>query len=101
MTRNVEQGVLQVSTAASRAAYEAVERIVRIADDRPAGMIVHAVAEDAGGSVLIVDVWESDAAMDVFERERLLPAFAALPADPRGAMPERPVRHPAFLVVRA
>lgn len=100
MAEHAVPAVLQVSSAPSRAAYDAVDRVAGIAVGRPSGLIVHAAAEQADGKVLIVDVWESDAAMDAFERDRLLPAFAALPADPRGVMPERPVRHPAFVLVK-
>jgi len=48
--------------------------------------------------VLMVDVWESDAAMDTFERVRLFPAFEA------GGMADTvetpPTRHQAFHLVR-
>jgi hypothetical protein len=55
---------------------------------------VHAAAETDGG-VLIVDVWESDAHMDTFERERLFPALARLRVT--GAVErDRPTRHEAF-----
>lgn len=100
MAERTVPAVLQISSAPSRTAYDAVDRIAGIDIGRPSGLIVHAAAEQADGKVLIVDVWESDAAMDAFERDRLVPAFAALPADPRGVMPERPVRHPAFVVVK-
>ena len=90
--------ILQVSTATSREAYDVVERTVNLSADRPNGMIVHAAAEQADGSVLIVDVWESDAAMDAFERDRLFPAFASVPG---AAMTDPPTRRPAFHLVRA
>lgn len=90
--------ILQVSTASSREAYDAVERTLNLSADRPNGMIVHAAAEQPDGSVLIVDVWESDAAMDAFERARLFPAFASVPG---ATMTEPPTRHPAFHLVRA
>ena len=88
--------ILQTSTAPSRAAYDAVDAIVDLSGDPPAGMLVHAAAELVDGTVLIVDVWESDAAMDAFEQGRLLPAFASIPA---AVMSERPTRHPAFHLV--
>lgn len=89
--------VLQTSTAPSRALYDAVERVVGLSADRPAGMLIHAAAEQADGTVLMVDVWESDAAMDAFEQGRLLPALASTPGAP---MPERPTRHTAFHLVK-
>jgi quinol monooxygenase YgiN len=90
--------VLQVSTAPSREAYDVVDRVVDLSGDRPAGMLIHAAAEQTDGRVLIVDVWESDEAMDAFERGRLLPAFSAIPAE---VMPDPPTRHQAFHLVRA
>jgi quinol monooxygenase YgiN len=90
--------VVQVTNAPSRQAYDSMEQAVNVAGERPAGLIVHAAAETEDGSVLIVDVWESDAAMDAFERERLFPAFQA------GGMGELmralPTRHQAFAIVR-
>jgi hypothetical protein len=100
MAEHAVPAVLQVSSAPSRAAYDAVDRVVGIAANRPAGMIAHAAAEQADGTVLIVDIWESGPAMEAFEHDRLMPAFAGFPEDPRGLMPERPVPHPAFVVVR-
>ena len=52
MTQNIGQAILQVSSAPSRAAYDAVERVLGLTSDRPTGMIVHAAAEQADGSVL-------------------------------------------------
>jgi hypothetical protein len=100
VTQNGGQAILQVSSAPSRAAYDAVHGVLGLTSDRPAGMIVHAAAEQADGSVLIVDVWDSDSAMDTFERDQLFPAFEALPGGPGAAMAQRPVRHPAFEIVK-
>jgi hypothetical protein len=86
-----------VSSAPSRPVYDAVDRMVDLSGDRPTGMILHAAAEQADGTVLIVDAWESEEAMDAFERGRLLPAFAAMPGAP---MPVPPTRHPVFHLVR-
>jgi hypothetical protein len=91
--------VLQVSNAPSRQAYEAIEKSVNLTGNRPPGLLIHAAAETADGGVLIVDVWDSDAAMDACERERLLPAFQA------GGMAESmqqtpPTRHQTFHLVR-
>jgi quinol monooxygenase YgiN len=90
--------IVQVTTATSREAYDVVERTLNLSDNRPNGMIVHAAAEQPDGSVLIVDVWESNAAMDAFERGRLFPAFASAPG---AAMTEPPTRHPTFHLVRS
>jgi quinol monooxygenase YgiN len=90
--------VMLVSTAPSRDAYDAIDRLVDITGDRPSGLLVHSAAETADSTVLVVDVWESDAAMDAFERERLFPAFAA--GGMADAMQAPPKRHSTFRLVR-
>lgn len=89
--------ILQLSSAPSRAMYEAVERAVGLDLDRPAGMLVHAAAEQADGTVVIVDLWEEPTAMDVFERERLFPVFARL----ERPMVEPPARLATFELITA
>jgi hypothetical protein len=90
--------IVQISSAPSREVYDAVERVLRLSDDRPDGMIVHAATEQADGTVLLVDVWESERSMDAFEQDRLLPTFAAMPGGP---MPQAPTRQVAFHLVRS
>ncbi len=91
--------VVQVSNAPSRAAYEAIEQLVYLTGNRPPGLFIHTAAETAEGTVLIVDVWESDVAMDAFERERLFPALqAGGMADSMQQTP--PARHQTFHLVR-
>jgi hypothetical protein len=68
--------ILLVSTAPSRLAYDKVDALTRMSSDRPDGLIVHAAAEQADGTVSIVDVWESESQMRTFEQDRLFPAFA-------------------------
>ena len=90
--------IVQVTTAASRDAYEAVDRILDLSSTRPAGMLMHTASENPDGSVLLVDVWESDDAMDAFERERLFPALEA--GGQGAALQELPTRHQVFQLVR-
>jgi hypothetical protein len=51
----------------------------------PAGQVVHIEGPMESGGVRVVDVWESQEAMDAFFRDRLMPAFqkvgVAIPAD--------------------
>ena len=89
---------IQVSSAPSRDAYMAVEKVLDLAGNRPTGMVLHAASETGDGSVLIVDVWESDAAMDAFERQRLFPALET--GGQAAAMQAPPIRHHAFALVR-
>ena len=90
--------IVQVSSAASRDVYEAIDRLLDLTANRPVGMLMHTASENADGSVLLVDVWESDAAMDDFERERLFPALQA--GGQGAAMQEPPTRHQTFNLVR-
>jgi hypothetical protein len=89
--------VLLVSSAPSRADYDAVDRVLGLASNRPGGMLLHVAAEQSDGQVVIVDLWDSHAAMDAFERDRLFPAFAATDRP----MIDPPRRLEAFEVVRA
>jgi len=89
--------IVQISSAPSREVYDAVEHVLHLSDDRPAGMIVHAAAEQADGTVLMVDVWDSEHSMDAFEQDRLFPAFASMPDAPMRQVPTRQV---AFHLVR-
>jgi heme-degrading monooxygenase HmoA len=54
--------------------YDRVGEIMGM-DDPPEGLIDHIVASD-GTSLTVVDVWESEEALDRFTRERLAPAMA-------------------------
>ena len=92
--------IIQVSSAPSRAVYDAVQAVVRMAADRPAGPVVHGAAEVEDGTVLIIDVWESSETMAAFERDRLLPVFQQMPGGAEMAMANKPVPHAAFELVR-
>ena len=85
-----------VSEAPSRELYESLSQQVNLLDDRPAGLILHAAGETATGTVQIVNVWESRADADAFERDRLLPLFAAAGITERIMTGPRPVVADAF-----
>ena len=68
--------ISQVSTAPNREAYDAVQKVLDMAGNRPDGLILHTAAETSSGEVQIVDVWESNEAIDAFVQQRLMPAFA-------------------------
>lgn len=69
--------VVQVSSARSRSEYDAVARVVDVAGNRPAGLILHAASELPGGEIQIIDVYESAEALQNFGEQRIFPAFAA------------------------
>jgi hypothetical protein len=64
----------------------------------PEGLIVH-VAGPTDEGVRIIDVWESEAAWELFRAERLAPAIAALggPARPQPTFRDL---HPERVVLR-
>ena len=65
--------VVLISRAPSREAYETVS--AALGQEQPQGRIAHAVGEVAG-EVRIVDIWESQEALDAFAA-RVMPAIAA------------------------
>jgi heme-degrading monooxygenase HmoA len=89
--------IVIVSHAPSRELYERVAAEAHVQAERPQGLIVHTASETADGTVRIVDVWESEADMEEFERTRLVPAFQAIGAP--GGPPQREISEP-FSVIR-
>jgi hypothetical protein len=57
--------------------------------DPPRGLIVH-TAMETGGGVRIVDVWESQEALETFMRERLMPAAERLQSRENTTAPQPP-----------
>ena len=62
------------------AAYEQVARAVRVDENPPDGLIIHAAGEE-NGKWLSVDVWESEADYQRFREERLMPAVRQVMGD--------------------
>jgi heme-degrading monooxygenase HmoA len=89
----------QISYAATRAQYEKVAQAVDLDGQTPKGLICHAVAENASGEVVIVDVWESSEASAEFARERVFPAFASTGNDELAAQGP-PQAYETFHLVR-
>lgn len=58
--------------------HDEVFRRLGIADDPPAGLIVHTSGTTATGVFRIQDVWESEQAWEAFRRERLRPVVDAV-----------------------
>jgi hypothetical protein len=67
--------VVLTMTAPTREAYEAVDDLLDVEHDRPAGLIVHTACE-TGDGVLVTDVWESAADIQLFYETRLGKAIA-------------------------
>ncbi len=88
--------VVQVSRADSRTMYESVSNRLGLAEDRPAGLVLHAASETASGAVEIVDVWESAEHAGAFQRERLFPTFEAVGVMDQLASRPQPVAHEPF-----
>src|SRR3569623_1633803 len=68
--------------------YEQVNQVMGVLSDdsAPDGLIEHTAAVSEDGSLVIVDLWESQEALDRFVEERLGPAIAEVgvqPVEPR------------------
>jgi heme-degrading monooxygenase HmoA len=87
-----------IASPPSRELYEQVSAHVRAAGDPSPGLIVH-TASEVDGAVRVVDVWESKEAAEAFERDLLMPAFAAAGVKPE-QMAEQPERFETFEAVR-
>ncbi|MDX6234870.1 MAG: hypothetical protein QOH68_4002 [Nocardioidaceae bacterium] len=68
--------VIQVVDGPPREVYDTVGKIVDIESNRPPGLILHAANELPAGNVQIVEVFESEEALQNFINQRLLPAIA-------------------------
>lgn len=90
--------VLQVSEAPSRAAYDAV--LDALGGARPEGRLLHAAAELPDGRVQIVDVFESQAAVDAFG-EVIMDAFARSGQMDMALAAGRPVPYETFVLDRS
>jgi hypothetical protein len=83
----------------SRELYEKVMGKLGGADDPPAGLIIH-TASEVDGRVRVVDVWESREASEAFDRDKLMPAFAAAGITPEMQAQAQPERCETFDVIR-
>lgn len=59
-----------------------------VGPDDPPGLIVHAASRTAEG-MRVIDVWESKEAYEMFERERLMPAWIGLTGEAPAGPPPR------------
>lgn len=91
--------VVQVAYAPSRENYEKVAALVRLADDRPNGLILHTAHELPDGRVQIVDVYDSSEALHAVGEERVIPAFASAGVLELAMAEGRPTAYEAFDVV--
>jgi hypothetical protein len=92
--------VVLSSTAPERDLYDRVSNIVDISGERPAGLILHAAAQLPSGEVQIFEVWDSEASVSAFTKQRMIPAFTqAGVLDDVQARP-RPVHYDLFELVR-
>ena len=83
----LQMAVVFTTHAPSRPIYEELSAFVEDGS-KPAGLIVHTATEQADGTVKIVDVWETQEALDAFG-ERLMKGFEHVGADPsQGPAPE-------------
>ena len=58
--------------------YETIRKEIKWEQNHPKGGTFHVSGFDHDGNMLVVDVWESQAAMDEFFKTRLAPAMQKL-----------------------
>jgi hypothetical protein len=77
--------------------YDAVDKAVDAKGDPPDGLIAHS-AQDLGGKMRVVDIWESPEAFGAFAESRLGPAIAQTLGDdgPQAPEPEFTELHNAY-----
>jgi hypothetical protein len=68
--------VIHVVDGPPREVYDRVGKIIDIESNRPPGLILHAANELPAGNVQIVEVFESEEALQNFINQRVQPAFA-------------------------
>lgn len=88
--------VTSVSEAPSRELYESINEKVNLVGERPRGLILHTAGETATGTIQIVNVWQSRADAEAFERDRLFPVFEAAGIIDRIKTSPQPVTTEAF-----
>ena len=67
--------------------YDAVNEKLNAQSDPPAGLKFHAAGEADDGRFRIVEIWESRAQYDEFERDRLTPAISEVSGQDPDQMP--------------
>ncbi|HKO29009.1 MAG TPA: hypothetical protein VJU80_16245 [Solirubrobacteraceae bacterium] len=73
--------MIQDGTAFDVDTYDKLADAVRAQGEAPDGLIVHTASKRDDGTMLIVDVWESQEAFDRFSEERLMPAVREVAGD--------------------
>jgi hypothetical protein len=78
---------VQENTPVDVETYDKVNEAMGVQDNPPEGMIIHTASRTDAG-MTIVDVWESQEAMDRFRDERLMPAIREVVGEPQGPEPQ-------------
>lgn len=79
--------LMELEVPATADQYDAIDKAVDIRGDPPEGFIAHS-AQDAGGNMRIVDIWESADAFGAFAQSRLGAAVAEVLGDDAPQAPE-------------
>jgi hypothetical protein len=79
--------LMEMEIPANAEQYDQVAEILDPAANPPDGLIAHS-AQDAGGTMRIVDIWESPEAYGAFAESRLGPAVAQVMGEGGPGAPE-------------
>ena len=86
---------LQDAEQMTEETYNRVADKMGVRDNPPDGLVVHTAGE-VDGHWRIVDVWETEEAMQRFDQERLGPAVAEVLKELGGDVPDGPPAHKSW-----
>ena len=81
--------LMELEVEATAEQYDAIDRAVDAKGNPPDGFMAHS-AQDAGGTMRIVDIWESPEAFGAFAESRLGSAIAEVLGDNAPSEPPQP-----------
>jgi heme-degrading monooxygenase HmoA len=89
--------LMEIEIPATAEQYDAIDKALDIGSNPPEGFIAHS-AQDAGGSMRVVDIWESADAFGAFAQSRLGAAIAEVMGDdaPENPAPKFTELHNAY-----
>ncbi len=79
--------LMELEVPATAEQYDAIDKAVDVRGNPPEGFIAHS-AQDAGGTMHVVDIWESADAFGAFAQSRLGAAIAEVIGDDAPQAPE-------------
>jgi hypothetical protein len=79
--------IMELEVPATSDQYDAIDKALDVKSNPPDGFIAHS-AQDTGGTMRIVDIWETPEAFGAFAENRLGPTIAETMGDDAPPAPE-------------